>query len=139
MLWEAVARHVDSADDGGNLLLDDPGQSPLFLHGVRKEVNLVLKKLSIVAQSLEIVGQEARTASDFFVDLPDFWAGLFVRQNWKKRHQWTPPARSGGFRDREMPPQQCQQPTPLSKCTNDRRSRQSSATKSSRDCLIRAV
>jgi len=79
MLWEAIAGHVDSADDGGNLLLDDPGQSPLFLHGVRKEVNLVLKKLSIVAQSLEIVGQEAPMASDFFVDLPHLWAGLFVR------------------------------------------------------------
>ncbi len=77
MLWEAIAGHVDSADDGGNLLLDDPGQSPLFLHGVRKEVNLVLKKLSIVAQSLEIVGQEAPMASDFFVD-------------WEKRHHNTP-------------------------------------------------
>src|SRR5712691_7878381 len=70
MLWEAIAGQIDSADDGGNLLLDDPGQSPLFLHGVREEVNLVLKKLSIVAQSLEIVGQEAPMASDFFVDLP---------------------------------------------------------------------
>src|ERR1700732_2314597 len=55
----------------------------------------VLKKLSIVAQSLEIVGQEAPMASDFFVDLLHLWAGLFVRQNRKKRHQWTPPARSG--------------------------------------------
>src|SRR5258708_14321756 len=119
MLLKAIAGHVDSADDGGNLLLDDLGQSPLFLHGVRKEANLVLKKLSIVAQSLEIVGQEAPMASDFFVDLPHLWAGLFVRQNWKKRHQWTPPARSGSRLSREMNPQQGPRPAPISKLAID--------------------
>ena len=82
MLWEAIAGHVDSADDGGDLLLDDPGQSPLFLHGVRKEVNLVLKKLGIVAQSLEIVRHETPTTGNVFVDLPDLGTRLVLWQDW---------------------------------------------------------
>src|SRR5216683_6752519 len=72
MRGEAIARHVDSTDDSGNLLFDDLGQAPLLKHGVRIEINLVLKKLDIVAQSLEIVRQETPTASDVFVDLPLF-------------------------------------------------------------------
>ena len=72
MRWEAIARHVDSADDSGNLLFDNLGQATLFIHGIREEIHLVLKKLDIVAQSLEIVRQETPTASDVFVDLPLF-------------------------------------------------------------------
>ena len=81
MSWEAVAGHVDSADDGGNLLFDELGQAPLLKHGVRIEINLVLEKLNIVTQSLEIVRQEAPTVSDIFVDLPNLCARLFVRPN----------------------------------------------------------
>ena len=81
MSWEAVAGHVNSADDGGNLLFDEPGEAPLLKHGVRIEINLVLEKLNIVAQGLEIVRQEAPTASDVFVDLPNLFARLFARPN----------------------------------------------------------
>ena len=45
MRWEAIAGHVDSTDDSGNLLFDDLGQATLLIHGVREEIHLVLKKL----------------------------------------------------------------------------------------------
>ena len=82
MRWEAIAGHVDSADDCGNLLFDNLGQATLLIHGVRVEINLVLKELGIVAQSLEIVRQETPPASGVFVDLPDIGARLFLWQNW---------------------------------------------------------
>jgi len=81
MRWEAIAGHVDSADDSGNLLLDNLGQAPLLIHGVRVEIHLVLKKLRVVAQSLKIVRQETPSASDVFVDLPDISTRLFLWQN----------------------------------------------------------
>jgi hypothetical protein len=81
MRWEAIAGHVDSADDSGNLLLDNLGQATLLIHGVRVEIHLVLKKLRFVAQSLKIVRQETPSASDVFVDLPDISARLFLWQN----------------------------------------------------------
>jgi hypothetical protein len=90
MRWEAIAGHVDSADDSGNLLFDNLGQATLLIHGVRVEINLVLKELGIVAQSLEIVRQETPPASDVFVDLPDIGTRLFLWQNWEKRHHNTP-------------------------------------------------
>jgi len=82
MRGEAIAGHVDSADDSGNLLFDNLRQATLLIHGVRVEINLVLKELGIVAQSLEIVRQETPPASDVFVDLPDIGARLFLWQNW---------------------------------------------------------
>ena len=82
MRWEAIAGHVDSADDSGNLLFDNLGQATLLIHGVRVEINLVLQELGIVAQSLEIVRQENPPASDIFVDIPDLGTGLFFWQNW---------------------------------------------------------
>ena len=89
MRWQAIAGHVDSADDSGNLLLDDLGQATLLMHSIRVEIHLVLKKLRVVAQSLEIVRQETPPASDIFVNLPHLWAGFFVRLKWKKRHHNT--------------------------------------------------
>ena len=81
MRGETIAGHVDSADDGGNLLFDNLGQTTLLIHGVRVEIHLVLKKLRVVAQSLKIVRQETPSASDIFVDLPDISARLFLWQN----------------------------------------------------------
>ena len=47
MRWEAIAGHVDSADDSGNLLLDNLGQATLLIHGVRAKINVVLRELGI--------------------------------------------------------------------------------------------
>ena len=82
MRWEAIAGHVDSADDSGNLLLDNLGQATLLIHGVREEIYLVLKKLEIVTQSLEIVRHKTPTAGNVFVDLPDLGTRLFLWQYW---------------------------------------------------------
>ena len=81
MRWEAIAGHVDSADDSGNLLLDNLGQATLFIHCIREEIHLVLEKLDIVTQSLEIVRQETPSAGNVFVDLPDLGTRLFLWQN----------------------------------------------------------
>ena len=78
MRGETIAGHVDSADDSGNLLFDNLGQATLLIHGIREEVNLVLKKLGIATQSLEIVRHESPTARNGFVDLPDFGTRLFL-------------------------------------------------------------
>ena len=82
MLWEAIAGHVDSADDRGNLLLDNLGQATLFIHCICEEIHLVLKKLEIVTQSLEIVRHETPTTGNVFVDLPDLGTRLVLWQDW---------------------------------------------------------
>ena len=111
---------MDSADDGGNLLFDELGQAPLLKHGVRIEINLVLEKLNIVTQSLEIVRQEAPTVSDILVDLPNPLRSLGSSGKTGRKGIKTPHRRSKHLRVEKTQSLEIARPTPIG-VNHDRR------------------